>query len=161
MVPVVRHLALKERLEHMFMSQYEHTIDPKGRMIIPVKYRPYLADGAVVTKGFEQNLMVLTKSTFETITRRIDELSLTQPAVRQLQRQLFGFAEQVILDKLGRILIPSFLREAAFLQENVVIVGLSKFFEVWAPEKWRLQTIELQNPEADAQRYAAFNLPLG
>jgi len=160
-VPGFRHLALKERLEHMFMSQYEHTIDPKGRMTIPVKYRFYLIDGAVVAKGFEQNLMVLTKNTYETISRRIEELSLTQPAVRQLQRQLFGFADQVMLDKLGRILIPSFLREAAQLQENVIIVGLSKFFEVWSPEKWRLQTIELQNPEADAQRYAAFNLPIG
>ena len=145
----------------MFMSQYEHTIDPKGRMTIPVKYRELLGDGAVVTKGFEQNLIVMTNETFEGIKKRIQEMSYTQPAVRQLQRQIFGFAEQVTLDKLGRILLPSFLRKTAGLDESVIIVGANSIFEVWSPERWAQQMIALENPEADENRFAAFNLPIG
>ncbi|MCE5208545.1 MAG: division/cell wall cluster transcriptional repressor MraZ [Chloroflexi bacterium] len=145
----------------MFMGQYEHTIDPKGRLMIPVKFREYLNDGAVVTKGFEQNLMVLSTSAFDSTTKRIEELSVTQHAARLLQRQIFGFAQQVTLDKLGRILIPSFLRDTANLKDAVIVVGMSSFFEVWSPEQWKLQMNELQNPEADEQRYAAFNLPIG
>ena len=144
----------------MFMSQYEHTIDAKGRLTIPVKFREYLEDGAIITQGFEQNLMALTTSDFEGITKRIDTMSLTNPAARQLKRKIFGFAEQVTLDKLGRILIPSYLREAADLQESAIVVGMSAFFEIWSPARWQQQYFELQNPEADEQRFAAFDLPL-
>jgi len=145
----------------MFMSQYEHTIDPKGRMTIPVKYRELLGDEAVVTRGFEQNLIVMRKDTFEGIKQRIQEMSYTQSAVRQLQRQIFGFAEQVTLDKLGRILLPSYLRQTAGLEESVIIVGANSIFEVWSPERWNQQMIALENPEADENRFAAFNLPIG
>lgn len=144
----------------MFMSQYEHTIDAKGRLTIPVKYREYLTDGAIITQGFEQNLMALTTQDFENITNRIDAMSLTNPAARQLKRQIFGFAEQVTLDKLGRILIPAYLRDTANLNESAIVVGMSAFFEIWSPERWQKQYFELQNPEADAQRFAAFDLPI-
>lgn len=145
----------------MFMGQYEHTIDPKGRLMIPAKFRELLGDGAVVTKGFEQNLMVLPPSAFDATTKRIEELSVTVRAARLLQRQIFGFAQQVSLDKLGRILIPAFLRESAGLNEAVIVVGMSNFFEIWSPEQWQEQLRDLENPEADEQRYAAFNLPIG
>lgn len=145
----------------MFMGQYEHTIDEKGRLMIPVKFRESLGDGAVITRGFEQNLMVLTPPAFEATTRRIEELSVTLRNARLLQRQIFGFAQQVALDKLGRILIPAFLRDTAELKESVIVVGMSNFFEVWSPEQWQKQMLELTNPEADEQRFAAFNLPIG
>ncbi len=144
----------------MFMGQYEHSIDPKGRLMIPVKYRDFLSEGAVVTKGFDQNLMVLSKTSFEEATQRITEFSITQTAARQLQRQMFSFAVDVTLDKLGRILIPSFLRENADLKESVIVAGMSSYFEVWSPERWQQQLISLDNQVADEQRYAAFNLPI-
>ena len=144
----------------MFMSQYDHTIDAKGRITIPVRYREYLTEGAFVTQGFDHNLMVLTTVDFDNITRKIDEMSLTNPAARQLKRQIFGFAEQVNLDKMGRILIPAFLRQSANLADSAVIVGMSAFFEIWSPDRWQQQCLDLQNPEADEQRYAAFDLPI-
>ena len=144
----------------MFMSQYEHTIDTKGRLTIPVRYRDYLSEGAFITQGFDNNLMVLTHADFDNITRRTDEMSLTNPAARQLKRQIFGYAEQVNLDKMGRILIPGFLRQSAGLNDSAVVVGMSAFFEIWSPERWLQQSLDLQNPDADAQRYAAFDLPL-
>ncbi len=144
----------------MFMGQYEHTLDAKGRLIIPVKYRDYLLDGAIVTQGFEHNLMVLTLPDFKNITTRIDGMSLTNPAAMQLKRQIFGFAEQVSLDKLGRILIPGFLREAGEIQDSAVIVGMSAFFEIWSTQRWQQKYEELRNPEADEQRYVAFDLPI-
>jgi MraZ protein len=159
-VPDTRHLVLNNRVEHMFMSQYEHTIDSKGRLTIPVRFREHLVEGAYITQGFDQNLMVLTSPDFNNITKRIDEMSLTNPDARRLKRRIFGFAEQVDLDKLGRILIPGFLRETAALQDSAIVVGMSAYFEIWSPERWIMQCQELQNPEADEQRYAAFDLPI-
>lgn len=144
----------------MFMGQYEHTIDPKGRLMIPVKYRESLGDGAYITKGFDQNLMVLSHASFDAATERLAEFSVTQAAARQLYRQIFSFAVEVTLDKLGRILIPSFLRENADLKESVIVAGMSSYFEIWSPDRWQQQLISLDSQAADEQRYAAFNLPI-
>jgi MraZ protein len=142
----------------MFLGQHEHTIDEKGRLIIPARYREPLEAGAFITRGFDQNLIVLTASHFEQIYQRVNQMSMTDPSARSLRRLMFANADRVQFDKTGRILIPQFLREAAGLNSSVVVVGVGEFFEIWSAEQWAKQSEQLGDTETNAQRFAALNL---
>jgi MraZ protein len=143
----------------MFLGQYQHNIDNKGRLTIPVRFRELLsAEGAYVTRGFDHNLMVLTSQAFDEIYNRVNHMSMTDPMARLLKRLIFGSAERVDLDKSGRILVPQFLRDAADLSSDAIIVGLGDYFEIWTPEMWSKQVIQLQDDEANAQRFMALDL---
>jgi MraZ protein len=142
----------------MFLGQYEHTIDDKGRLTIPARYRDLLIEGAFITEGFDQNLMVLTSSAFMTISDRVNRMSMTDPTVRDLKRMMFGRANQAEIDKAGRMLIPSFLRERAELKTNIVVVGMGDYFELWSAENWQVLNQPLPNSEANSKRFAAFDL---
>ncbi len=142
----------------MFLGQHEHTIDEKGRLIIPARYREPLEAGAFITRGFDQNLIVLTASHFEQIYQRVNQMSMTDPSARSLRRLMFANADRVQFDKTGRILIPQFLREAAGLKNSVVVVGVGEFFEIWSAEQWVKQSEQLSDTETNAQRFAALNL---
>lgn len=143
----------------MFLGQYGHNIDEKGRLTIPARFREQLeAGGAYITRGFEDNLIVFTASRFDQISERINAMSLTDLAARQLKRLIFANAVGVEFDKSGRILIPQFLREPANLTTNAVVVGQGTYFEIWSPESWEKQNALLQDSEANAQRFAALDL---
>jgi MraZ protein len=142
----------------MFLSHHQHSIDEKGRMTIPASYREQLQDGAYITQGFDQNLIVLPRTSFERISTRINQMSLTDPAARQLRRLIFSHAEKIEFDRAGRILIPLFLRESALLTNAAEVVGAGNYFEIWSPELWAKQDAEYQNPEFNNQRYAALDL---
>lgn len=143
----------------MFLGRYTHTIDDKGRLIVPVRFRELLDRGAYVTQGFDNNLMVLTAATFDQIYTNVNQLSLTDPAARQLRRFIFSAAERIEVDKIGRILLPQFLRELAHLESDVILVGVADYFEIWSPEQWSRQNEMLQDADANQARFAAFNLP--
>jgi len=142
----------------MFLGQYEHSIDEKGRLTIPAKYRELLSDGAIITEGFDQNLMVLTSSAFTTISDRVNRMSMTDPTVRELKRMMFGRANQAEIDKAGRMLIPAYLRESAQLKTNIVVVGMGDYFEIWSSENWEHQNQHTSDSEANSRRFAAFDL---
>jgi len=142
----------------MFLGQYEHSIDDKGRLTIPVKYRDLLFEGAFITVGFDQNLMVLTSSAFNTISDRVNHMSMTDPDVRDLKRLIFGQANQAEIDKAGRMLIPSYLRDVAALKTNLVIVGMGDYFELWSAESWMERNKPMANTEANSKRFATFDL---
>jgi len=144
----------------MFMGQYEHTIDAKGRMTIPVRYRDLLTDGAYITLGFDHNLLVMTTDDFMNISNRIDEMSLTNPTARQLKRRIFAYAEKLDIDKAGRILIPAFLREHAELDDAATVVGMGAFFELWSPTLWSDESAELELTDTEQQRFVNFELPV-
>lgn len=144
----------------MFLGQYEHTVDEKGRMIIPARYRDLLQDGAFITTGFDHNLMVLTTASFDKVRDRLSVMSLTDPTARQLKRLMFANAERVEVDRAGRVLIPQYLRDAAGLQGAAVVVGVGDYFEIWAPENWDKQNDDLNDKDANAQRFAALDLSL-
>lgn len=143
----------------MFLGRYEHSVDDKGRMIIPVRYRDLLDQGAFITQGFDRNLMVLTAAAFEQIYAYVNQMSLTDPSARQLKRFIFSAAERVEVDKVGRILIPQYLRELAQLEGDVILVGVGDYFEIWSPALWARQNELLQDSEANEHRFAAFNIP--
>ncbi len=142
----------------MFLGQYEHTIDEKGRLTIPARYRDLLQNGAFITQGFDENLMVLTSSSFEQIYERINRMSMTNPTARQLKRLIFAHADRVEVDRAGRFLIPQFLRQAAQLEGSAIVVGVGDYFEIWSPERWNEENATLQDAEANGQRFAALDL---
>ena len=143
----------------MFLGQYHHNLDEKGRLTIPARFREMLlADGAYVVRGFDNNLIVLPSPNFNALARHLNRLSLTDRNQRALQRRIFSGATQIEFDKVGRILLPQFLREAAQLVDEVIVIGNGELFELWSPEKWRLQEEQFLDDETNAERYAAFNL---
>jgi MraZ protein len=150
--------AIKHGIEHMFLGQYRHNIDNKGRLTIPARFRELLADGAYITQGFDRNLMVLRSPSFEGISRRVNQLSMTDPDVRELRRLIFSTADRADVDRSGRILIPQFLRTVAQIDSEVMVVGVGDYFELWAPEIWDQQLNQLQDVESNAQRFSAFDL---
>lgn len=158
--PGNRRSAVNGVLELMFLGQYEHTIDTKGRMTIPVKFRDLLVDGAFVTVGFDNNLMVLTSDTFHSLYERINAMSITNENARSLRRLMFSQAVQVEVDKAGRILLPQFLRERINLENQATVIGVGGYFEIWNPETWVPQSEALFDGETNAQRYETLDLSL-
>lgn len=144
----------------MFLGQYEHTIDDKGRMTVPARFRELLVDSAFITHGFDQNLVVWTAPAFELIYQRVNQLSITDPLARQLRRLIFSQADRIEVDRLGRILIPYFLRETVHLGNTVMVIGAGETFEIWSTELWEQQKVKLQDTEANAKQFAALDLPV-
>lgn len=142
----------------MFLGQYRHNFDEKGRLTVPARFRELLTEGAYVTQGFEQNLMVLTIPAFEVITQRVNQTSITDPTARDLKRLLFSNADRVTPDKNGRILIPQFLREQSGLNSEAVLVGVGDYFEIWSPEQWEEKMSLLNDTDANAQRFVGLDL---
>jgi MraZ protein len=158
----IRRSTFKGRVEHMFLGQYQHNIDSKGRLTIPARFRELLvAEGAYVTQGFDNNLMVLTVTTFTQIYQRVNRMSMTDPMARLLKRLIFSNADRVDVDKVGRILIPQFLRDAVELDGEAVIVGVGDYFEIWSTNIWQDQITQLKDVEANAQRFMALDLSPG
>ncbi|HZD58320.1 MAG TPA: division/cell wall cluster transcriptional repressor MraZ [Anaerolineales bacterium] len=146
----------------MFLGQYQHNIDSKGRLTIPARFRELLvAEGAYVTQGFDNNLMVLTVPTFTQIYQRVNRMSMTDPVARLLKRLIFSNADRVDVDKVGRILIPQFLRDAVELDGEAVIVGVGDYFEIWSTKIWQDQVAQLKDVEANAHRFMALDLSPG
>jgi MraZ protein len=143
----------------MFLGRYQHSIDDKGRLIIPARFRELLDRGAYVTQGFDRNLMVLTADIFDQIYANVNHMSLTDPTARQLKRHIFSSAERIDVDKIGRILIPQYLRDLAGLGNEVILVGAGDYFEIWSPAEWEGQNAKLLDSEANETRFAVFNLP--
>jgi MraZ protein len=147
--------------EQMFLGQYEHTIDEKGRVTIPARYRELLEDGAYITQGFDLNLIVMTPDTFEQISQKVNQMNTADPLTRQLRRLIFSNADRVEADKLGRILIPSFLRDAVQLLSSAVVVGAGSYFEIWSPDLWKKQSQMLLDAESNQQRFSVLDLTIG
>ncbi len=120
----------------MFLGQYRHNIDTKGRLTIPARYRELLEEGAYITQGFDQNLMVLTAPNFETLTYSVNQMSITDPTARELKRLLFSTADRADLDKNGRILVPQFLREQTGVDGEATLVGVGDYFEICPVAAW-------------------------
>jgi MraZ protein len=143
----------------MFLGQFRHNLDSKGRLTVPARFREHLAsEGAYVMQGFDNNLMVLPTPTFESISRRVSQTTMTDPKARLLRRLLFSTADYVEMDKAGRVLIPQFLREAAGLENGVIVIGSGDYFEIWSPEMWDVQAEELQDAQTNADRFAELYL---
>ncbi len=145
----------------MFLGQYRHNLDSKDRLTVPARFRDLLDGGAYVLQGLDRNLMVHTETSFQAISRWVNNMSLTDPETRLLRRLIFSTADRVNVDKSGRILIPQFLRQYAHLDSAVILVGVGDYFEIWSPEFWDQQLAQMQDSDANARRFAAFDISTG
>ena len=144
----------------MFLGYYEHSIDEKGRLTIPARFRELLLDGAYITQGFDQNLVVMPSMHFERMSAKVNTMSITNAAARQLKRLIFARADRAELDKAGRLLIPQFLRDAGKLENMAVIVGVGDNFEIWNPDLWAKKDQLLQNSEDTSELFESLDLSL-
>lgn len=120
----------------MFIGEYNHTIDAKGRLAVPVKFRTELAKGAVVTKGLENCLFLYTKKDWQELAEKISKLPISQSSSRAFSRLMLAGAMEAELDKQGRIVLPDYLRKYAGLNKKAVVNGLYNRMEIWDEATW-------------------------
>ena len=142
----------------MFLGQFQHNLDDKGRLMIPARFRELLAAGAFITQGFDKCLMVMTDVYFKQVYERISAMNLADPMARLLRRLILSNAYPVEADKVGRILIPQNLRQVITLESEAIVAGQGEYFEVWTPAAWNEQMAQLQDLETNDQRFAMLDL---
>jgi MraZ protein len=123
----------------MFRGRFEHTIDSKGRVSIPAKFRELLAekyDDRLILTNFDRCLVAYPYEEWRVLEERVGSLSMVKKEVKAFQRFFISGATECPIDKLGRILIPPTLRDYAKLEKNVVFTGMLRKFEVWSKERW-------------------------
>lgn len=118
------------------MSEYNHTLDTKGRLIIPAKFREVLGEEFVVSKGMDGCLFVYASDDWNAFEQKLTSLPLINKEARQFARFFLAGAATVEVDKQGRILLPAALREFAGLEKDVVLVGVGSRVEIWSKDKW-------------------------
>ncbi len=143
----------------MFMGEYNHTIDAKGRLIVPAKFREGLGDEFVVTKGLDGCLFVYTNEEWANIEAKFREIPLTTKDARKFMRFFFASAASCEVDKQGRILLPAVLREYAGLEKDVVSVGVLSRIEIWSKDKWTEEG-EYDNMDEIAEHMAELGLSI-
>lgn len=121
----------------MFMGEYNHTIDAKGRLIVPSKFREQLGNEFVVTKGLDGCLFVYSNEEWKHIEEKFREIPLTTKDARKFSRFFFAGAASCEVDKQGRILLPANLREYAGIKKEVVSVGVLSRVEIWSKDRWQ------------------------
>lgn len=120
----------------MFKGKYNHTIDAKGRLIVPSKFREALGDEFVITKGADGCLTVYDNDGWNAFEETLQAMPMNRKDVRQVARFFLAGAADVEVDKQGRILIPNELREYAGLEKEVVLIGMAGKIEIWGKERW-------------------------
>lgn len=136
----------------MFIGEYKHSVDAKGRMALPAKFRKELKAGAVVTKGLDNCLVVYPKAEWEILAKKLAALPISQANTRAFSRLMLAGAMDAPLDSQGRIMLPEYLRKYATLQKKVIIAGLYNRLEIWeekAWEKYKERTEESSNEIAE------------
>ena len=120
----------------MFIGEYRYTLDPKKRLAIPAKFRKELGKEVIITRGLDNCLVIYSLKEWQTMSDKLGKLPASQLEARGFARIMLAGAMAVKLDKLGRILIPEYLKRYAFLKKNVVICGLYNRLEIWDAQKW-------------------------
>lgn len=123
-------------MKSLFYGEYQHTIDPKGRVIIPAKFREELGEKFILTKGLDDCLFVYSSDEWRNLEAKLKTLPLSSKDARAFIRFFFSGATECELDKQGRALIPQNLRDYAKLEKDIYIIGVSTRVEVWDRNKW-------------------------
>ncbi|MEW5989092.1 MAG: division/cell wall cluster transcriptional repressor MraZ [Chloroflexota bacterium] len=134
------------------MGEFTHTIDDKGRLTIPARFRGELANGLVITRGFDQNLMMFPLAGWAEYAEKIAQRPLADEDVRAFRRRVFSGAVDLAPDKQGRVLLPPYLRDFAGINGEVVITGNFNYVEIWSAEAWQTVRASVEN-SSDAARW--------
>lgn len=128
----------------MFLGEYDHSLDDRGRVTLPKKIREELdSQSVVLSRGFEACIFGYDRDSWERQSRTHIETSVTEPEARRLRRYMFSAAEKVEIDKIGRIVLPAHLKEYAHVESQVVVIGAGDHFEIWDHERWKEYAAEL------------------
>jgi len=139
-----RAVGASEHNTNMFIGEYNHNLDEKGRLAVPVKFRAQLKGGAVALKGFDNCLVVYTKEEFQKLATKVASLPFNKSNDRDLARFLLGSAMEIDFDTQGRATLPEYLRTFANLKKKVIITGLFNRLEVWDEESWNKRRQKLE-----------------
>ncbi len=120
----------------VLLGEYQHTVDAKGRLILPAKFREELGETIVFTKGLDACLFGYSLSEWSILEEKLKKLPLAKPEARAFARFFFAGAAEIGYDKQGRILLPPVLREHARLEKEVVVIGVSNRIEIWSQDAW-------------------------
>ena len=135
----------------MFTGEFRHTVDEKGRLAVPIRFRPDLAQGAVVSKWIDGCLALFPRAAWDEFEDKTAALPVTDTGARTFQRFLFGAAFDIELDRQGRLVVPAVLREFAGLESDVVVVGQRNHLEFWSPASWQKFSAQMDQPEVLAE----------
>lgn len=137
----------------MFIGEYQHTIDTKKRLAIPAKLRKELGEAAVLTRGLDTCLFLYPKTAWEKLAEKLSQLPMGKSDTRGFMRLMLAGAQEVELDRLGRILVPDYLKLYAELKRRVIIAGVYDRLELWDEEHWKTYKTKMErNTDAIAEK---------
>jgi MraZ protein len=135
----------------VFTGEYRHSVDDKGRLAVPSRFRAQLDGGAVVSRWIDGCLAIHTRAGWEALADLVSNLPITDASARLFQRYVFAGAAEAELDRQGRVLLPAYLRDETGLSSDVVVVGARDHAEIWAPARWAEYRRAMDDPETFAQ----------
>lgn len=143
----------------MFIGEYNHNLDQKGRIAVPVKFRTELGSSAIVTKGLDSCLFVYPKEEWNKMTDKLAALPVSSSSARSFSRLMLSGAMEVEIDKQGRALLPGYLREYADLKDAVVMAGVLNRVEIWDKQRWASYSQEAETNASDnAEKLAEWEI---
>ncbi len=129
----------------MFLGEYQHSLDPKGRITVPSKFREQLGEKFVATKGLDNCIFLYPMEEWSIIEEKLRSLPFTRADVRSFARFFFSGASELEIDRQGRTLIPLNLREYATIDKELIIIGVGSRVEIWAADKWGKYTADAES----------------
>jgi MraZ protein len=144
----------------MFLGQHHLFFERDRRLIIPEPFRKLLEDGAYITRGFENDLLIMSDKVFQGIYERVLALNIADPLARLLLRLILGNASKLDLSSSGYVLIPENLISIAGLEKEIILVGQGDYVELWTPAHWEEQSAIINDTVANAERFSQLNLAL-
>ena len=142
----------------MFTGEYRHSVDGKGRLAVPARFRTQLQSGAVVSRWLDACLAIHTKDGWDVLSDKVAALPITDATARRFQRFVFAGAVEAELDGQGRVLLPAYLRESIGLATEAVVVGSRDHAEIWAPAGWDDYRRALEDPQALADAFEGLGI---
>ena len=143
----------------MFIGEYQHNLDSKGRISMPVKFRANLGSSAIVTKGLDACLFVYPKEEWQKMTDKLAQLPVSSSSARSFSRMLLSGAMELEFDKQGRAVLPSYLRDYAGLKNEIVAAGVLNRVELWDKEAWSRYSEETEtNASENAEKLAEWEI---
>jgi MraZ protein len=142
----------------VFTGEYRHSVDEKGRMAVPSRFRIQLEEGAFIARWIDACLAIFPRSEWDALASRAGALPIGDTNARQFQRFLFSSAFEVDLDRQGRMVIPASLRSWAGLNGEAVVVGSRDHAEIWAPARWEEARSAMESPEAMAEHLSGLGI---
>lgn len=138
----------------MFLGEFAHSLDEKSRLALPAKFRTRLAEGLVMTTGTEKCLLVYPMDEFRLLFEKVSALPMMGHDAAMLRRMIFTNAHDTTPDKQNRVVVPQALREYASIADEVVVVGVGKFIELWSPAEWQAARNEIREHAAQKDVWA-------